>query len=113
MPVASCQLPVRKKWLSTIPAGEQARLTLKTAFRGQKRGSCPATGAVISDFGGEPEFLKLLWILEVTLAGYPEQAAVFQQIVSGPLMRSSSPPVPPALRKAPKGGVSDDQMALL
>ena len=48
------------------------------------------------------ELLELLWVLEHTLAGYPQQARILEEVLSGPLIPASElPPVPPELRKPP------------
>jgi len=49
------------------------------------------------------EFLELLWVLEATLAEYPRQADLLDEVLQGPLFRADDfPPVPPELRKPPK-----------
>ncbi|MEW6252071.1 MAG: type ISP restriction/modification enzyme, partial [Planctomycetota bacterium] len=51
------------------------------------------------------EFLKLLWILEHTLACYPAQADLLERICAGPLFAATDFPEPaPELRRAPTGG---------
>lgn len=48
------------------------------------------------------ELLQLVWILEATVAEYPEQAALLDKIVAGPMFVASGlPSVPSSLRKAP------------
>jgi len=49
------------------------------------------------------ELLELLWVLEATLAEYPSQAELLDEVLRGPLFRADDfPPVPAELRKAPK-----------
>ena len=48
------------------------------------------------------ELLELLWILEATVKGYPEQAALLDEIVAGPCFTAAElPPVPPLMHKPP------------
>jgi hypothetical protein len=48
------------------------------------------------------ELLKLLWILEHTLATYPQQAELLDQVLNGPLFTADElPEVPAEMRKAP------------
>ncbi|HUT04162.1 MAG TPA: type ISP restriction/modification enzyme, partial [bacterium] len=48
------------------------------------------------------ELLELLWVLEATIAGYPQQAELLEAVVSGPYFRADElPPVPEAMRKPP------------
>ncbi len=49
------------------------------------------------------ELLELLWVLEKTIEGYPEQKRIFDEILAGPLILASElPPVPPEAREAPR-----------
>jgi hypothetical protein len=49
------------------------------------------------------ELLELLWVLEATLAEYPRQAELLDEVQKGPLLRADEfPPVPAELRKPPK-----------
>ncbi len=49
------------------------------------------------------ELLELLWVLEATLAEYPRQAELLEEVLRGPLLRADDfPPVPPELRKPPR-----------
>lgn len=49
------------------------------------------------------ELLELLWVLEETVRGYPEQAALLEAVVSGRCFRADElPPVPDTARKAPE-----------
>lgn len=51
------------------------------------------------------ELLNLLWILEATLASYPEQKALLEEILEGPLFIASElPEVPEEMREAPQFG---------
>lgn len=46
--------------------------------------------------------LRLLWLLEATLAEYPGQGALLEEILGGELFKAGElPPVPPKARKAP------------
>ena len=48
------------------------------------------------------ELLELLWVLEATLASYPEQARLLDTVIDGPCFRADDlPPVPEAMRKPP------------
>jgi hypothetical protein len=54
-----------------------------------------------------------LWILEQTVAGYPAQSNLLDEIVSGPLILASDlPPVTDHLRKPPKSASETDQLTL-
>lgn len=61
------------------------------------------------------ELLELLWVLEATVAGYPEQADLLQAIVAGQCFRADElPDVPAGMRQPPKKGVGEElQPALL
>ena len=49
------------------------------------------------------ELLDLLWVLEATVAGYPEQAKLLDAVLEGECFRADElPPVPEEMRKAPK-----------
>ena len=49
------------------------------------------------------EFLELLWVLEATVALYPEQARLLESIVAGPCFASADLPQPDdAMRRPPK-----------
>jgi hypothetical protein len=49
------------------------------------------------------ELLELVWVLEATVAGYPEQAGLLEKIISGPCFTADElPPVPPEARKPPR-----------
>jgi hypothetical protein len=51
------------------------------------------------------ELLELLWVLERTVAGYPEQARLLEAVVAGACFRAGELPAPPEpMRKAPKPG---------
>jgi len=48
------------------------------------------------------ELLKLLWVLEATLATYPEQARLLDEVLQGELFSADElPPVPESARKPP------------
>ena len=52
--------------------------------------------------GFTTELLELLWVLEATLAGYPEQERLLDAVVEGPCFRADElPPVHAAMRKPP------------
>jgi hypothetical protein len=49
------------------------------------------------------ELLELLWVLEATVAGYPEQAALLDRVLAGKLFTADEfPKVPDEARKPPK-----------
>ncbi len=49
------------------------------------------------------ELLELLWVLEATIAGYPEQEALFNRVLAGKLFTAEDfPDVPADARKPPK-----------
>ena len=49
------------------------------------------------------ELLELLWVLEATVAGYPEQARLLEAVIAGECFRADElPSVPDEMRKAPK-----------
>lgn len=49
------------------------------------------------------ELLELLWVLEATVAGYPEQAKLLEAVAAGPCFQADEiPPVPGAMRKPPQ-----------
>jgi hypothetical protein len=61
------------------------------------------------------ELLELLWVLEATVAGYPEQAKLLEAVVSGPCIQADElPEVPKEMRKPPAarpaGGDFVDEM---
>jgi len=49
------------------------------------------------------ELLELLWVLEETTAGYPEQAKLLEAVIDGPCFQKEElPEVPEVMRKPPK-----------
>jgi len=58
------------------------------------------------------ELLELLWVLEATVAGYPEQAKLLEAVVDGDCFEADElPEVPDRMRKPPKTGTqSGDQV---
>jgi hypothetical protein len=60
------------------------------------------------------ELLELLWVLEATVGGYPEQARLLKNIVKSDLFHADElPPVPSDMRKPPKARETDaDQLEL-
>ncbi len=57
------------------------------------------------------ELLELVWVLEATIAGYPEQARLLDSVVNGPCFHAADlPPVPDAMRKPPKAQAAGDQL---
>ena len=49
------------------------------------------------------EFLELLWVLERTIEGYPEQERIFNRVLASELYTAQElPPVPEEARKGPK-----------
>jgi hypothetical protein len=54
------------------------------------------------------ELLELLWVLEATVAGYPEQAQLLTAVVSGDCLDADGlPDVPPSMRNAPPAAAGD------
>ena len=54
------------------------------------------------------ELLELLWVLEATIAQYPEQAELLSAVVKGPCFRAEElPAVPAAARKPPSRPVAN------
>ena len=59
------------------------------------------------------ELLELLWVLEATLDGYPEQARLLDAIIEGPCFHADDlPPVPDDMRKPPLRSGAKDQLNL-
>ena len=55
------------------------------------------------------ELLEMLWILEATLAGYPEQASLLDAVVEGECFKAAElPAVPEQLRGPPRSKVDAD-----
>ena len=49
------------------------------------------------------ELLELLWVLDATVTGYPEQAELLEAVASGECVKAAElPEVPPGMRKPPK-----------
>ena len=49
------------------------------------------------------ELLELLWVLDATVAGYPEQAELLEAVASGECFKAAElPKTPPGMRKPPK-----------
>ncbi|HOE10656.1 MAG TPA: N-6 DNA methylase [bacterium] len=72
--------------------------------RGAGRKSSPLDDIRPECWTGEftTELLELLWVLEATVAGYPEQADLLEAVCEGPCFSADElPPVPPELRKPP------------
>ena len=54
------------------------------------------------------ELLALLWVLEATVAGYPEQARLLEAVVAGDCFRAEElPPVPEDMHKPPQVRTGD------
>jgi len=54
------------------------------------------------------ELLELLWVLEATVAGYPERAELLEAVVAGPCFQADElPPVPEEMRKPPSARRDD------
>ena len=52
------------------------------------------------------ELLELLWVLEATLASYPEQERLLEEVIEGDCFQADDlPPVPANRRKPPREGV--------
>ena len=57
------------------------------------------------------ELLELLWVLEATLDGYPEQARLLDAVIEGPCFHAADlPPVPDNMRKPPPRSGAKDQL---
>ena len=57
------------------------------------------------------ELLELLWVLEATVALYPEQERLLEAVVEGPCFQVDDlPPVPDDLRKPPRARVVGDDL---
>ncbi len=57
------------------------------------------------------ELLELLWVLEATVEGYPEQAKLLDVVVAGHCFRADElPEVPEQMRKPPAARPSDDTL---
>jgi hypothetical protein len=57
------------------------------------------------------ELLELLWVLEATVEGYPEQAKLLDAVVAGPCFRADElPEVPEEMCKSPSARPSDDAL---
>jgi hypothetical protein len=54
------------------------------------------------------ELLQLLWVLEHTLARYPDLAALLDRIIAGPLFGAGDLPRPDAAQRKPPGRAEDD-----
>jgi hypothetical protein len=54
------------------------------------------------------ELLQLLWVLEHTLARYPDLAALLDRIIAGPLFAAGDLPRPDAAQRKPPGRAEDD-----
>ncbi len=49
------------------------------------------------------ELLQLLWVLEATVASYPQQAQLLDTVLTGPCFAADElPDVPDGMRKPPK-----------
>jgi len=53
------------------------------------------------------ELLELLWVLEATVAGYPEQARLLEAVVSGACLRADELPAVPDEMRRPPGDVPE------
>ena len=54
------------------------------------------------------ELLEVLWVLEATVEGWPEQERLLAAVVEGDCLRAGElPPVPDEMRKAPRGRKAD------
>ena len=59
------------------------------------------------------ELLEVLWVLEATVEGWPEQERLLAAVVEGECLRADElPPVPGEMRKAPPRGRKSDPSAL-
>jgi hypothetical protein len=74
------------------------------------RGGAGRKSSPLDDIGPErwpsqftTELLELLWVLEKTVAGYPEQANLLREVIAGACFHTDELPSPPAyMRKPPK-----------
>jgi hypothetical protein len=49
------------------------------------------------------ELLELLWVLEATVASYPKQAQLLEELIAGPCFQANElPKVPEVMREPPK-----------
>ncbi len=72
--------------------------------RGGGRKSSPLNDIRLSSWTAAftVELLELLWVLEATVATYPEQAALLREIVTGDCFSSDElPPIPAEARTPP------------
>ena len=59
------------------------------------------------------ELLEVLWVLEATVEGWPEQERLLEAVVEGECLRAGElPPVPDEMRKAPPRGRKAEAPAL-
>jgi hypothetical protein len=57
------------------------------------------------------ELLELLWVLEATVEGYPEQAKLLKAVIEGECFKAEElPSVPETMRKPPAARVSEGDM---
>ncbi len=57
------------------------------------------------------ELLELLWVLETTIEGYPEQAKLLEDVISGECFTADElPPVPEQMRKPPKARTAETDL---
>jgi len=77
--------------------------------RGAGRKSSPLDDIRPETWTGQftTELLELLWVLEATVAGYPEQAKVLEAVVSGPCFRADELPAVPDEMRRPPGDVPE------
>jgi len=72
--------------------------------KGAGKKSSPLDGIRPEHWTGQftTELLELLWVLEATVAGYPEQAKLLKAVVAGRCFNADElPPVPDEARKPP------------
>ncbi|MCI0599373.1 MAG: hypothetical protein L0Y60_07595, partial [Beijerinckiaceae bacterium] len=57
------------------------------------------------------ELLELLWVLEATVEGYPEQARLLETVIKGDCFQADElPPVPDEMRKPPRARTMDGDL---
>jgi hypothetical protein len=57
------------------------------------------------------ELLELLWVLELTLKLYPEQAKLLEAVIAGPCIKADElPVVPDVMREPPRPGSAEPQL---
>jgi len=96
----------RAVWEFQVSGLEVVKSWLRYRMRtGYGRKSSPLDGIRPERWTGQftTELLELLWVLEFTVAEYPRQAELLDEVLMGPLFRADElPAVPDELREPPK-----------